>query len=74
VLARGNGRQRLFHGEDDYQRVLQGLDHSPLGSNSFNRKPQASVKANGVYRRANCGARLRLAVKRVMRTTSKCHE
>jgi REP element-mobilizing transposase RayT len=30
VLARGNGRQRLFHGEDDYQRVLQGLERTAL--------------------------------------------
>ena len=26
VMARGNARQALFHGEDDYQRMLSGLE------------------------------------------------
>ena len=28
VMGRGNGRQRLFHREDDYQRMLAGLEKS----------------------------------------------
>jgi REP element-mobilizing transposase RayT len=30
VMARGNGRQRLFHGDDDYQRMLDGLEKTVL--------------------------------------------
>ena len=30
VMARGNGRQRLFHGDDDYQRMLEGLEKTVL--------------------------------------------
>ena len=26
AMARGNGRQLLFHGNDDYQRMTDGLD------------------------------------------------
>ena len=26
VMARGNARQALFHGDDDYQRMLSGLE------------------------------------------------
>ncbi len=29
-MARGNGRQRLFHGDDDYQRMLEGLEKTVL--------------------------------------------
>ena len=60
VMARGNGRRAIFHGEDDYQRITDGLaktvgGFSGRGHTTFEQAGRRTLSAEHTGDTVFCG-------------------